>query len=108
MQGKRAHGSTCGRSTAGGDGLAVRFFVATGLAAGPDEVGLVGTITPAAPNDGGASGVWMENEAGGTERARGVWSSSDVFNPSAFTGAGTASAMPGSIGGTTSGSAPPV
>ena len=52
-----AHGVTIGRSPAGGDGLAARFFVATGLAAGPDDVGLVGTLTPAAPDDAGASGV---------------------------------------------------
>ena len=103
----RAHGSPCARGPGTGDGLAVRFLVATGITAGSGDVGPAGNPMPAAPDEAGA-GVWMENEAGGAERARIVWSSSDVFSPTVFTGVGTASVMPGGIGGPTCGPAPPV
>ena len=50
----------------------------------------------------------MENETGGAERARGVWSSLASGIPTVFTGVGTAPVMPGGIGGPICGPAPPV
>ena len=103
----RAQGSPCARGPGIGDGLAVRFFVVTGITDGSGDVGLAGNPTPAAPDEAGA-GVWMENEAGGAERARGVWSSPASAIPTVFVGVGTAPIMPGGIGGPTCGSAAPV
>ena len=103
----RAQGSPCARGPGIGDGLAVRFFVGDEITAGSGDVGLAGNPTPAAPDEAGA-GVWMENDAGGAERARGVWSSPASGIPTVFVGVGTAPNMPGGIGGPICGPAAPV
>ena len=103
----RAQGSPCARGPGIGDGLAVRFFVGDEITAGSGDVGLAGNPTPAAPDEAGA-GVWIENDAGGAERARGVWSSPASGMPTVLVGDGTAPIMPGGIGGPICGSAAPV
>ena len=99
----RAQGSPCARGPGIGDGLAARFLLVTGSG----DVGLAGSPTPAAPDEAGA-GVWIENDAGGAERARGVWSSPASGMPTVLVGVGTAPIMPGGIGGPICGSAAPV
>ena len=105
----RCQGSPWARGPGGGDGLAARFLVAPTvppLATAAGVNGLPGTVTPSAP-DATGPGVWIEKDAGGAERARGVCSSSVPAIPVMLTAVGTAPAIPGGMGGSICGSPPP-
>ena len=105
----RCQGSPWARGPGVGDGLAARFLVGP---AGPELVapagvgGLAGTLTPSAPDTTGP-GVWIEKDAGGAERARGVCSPPAPGIPVVSTALGTAPPIPGGIGCSICGSAPP-